>query len=102
MPRTDVVAISNQCEELTLDVLAARAGMHPALVQRYAEFGLVETIRREEVVWSFDASMIPRLRMINRLRKDLGINIQGVAVVLDLLDRLRALERENESLRLRL
>jgi DNA-binding transcriptional MerR regulator len=96
-----VVAIRNQREELPLDVLAARADLHPALVQRFVEFGLVQMIRRENVLL-FDATVIPRLRLINRLWKDLGLNLQGVAVVLDLLDRLRALQRENESLRLRL
>lgn len=102
MSRTDVVAITNQREELTLEVLAARAGMHPTLIQRFLEFGLLHTVHREHAVVAFDASAIPRLRTINRLRKELGINLQGVAVVLDLLDRLRALERENESLRRRL
>lgn len=102
MSRTDVVAITNQREELTLEVLAARAGMHPTLIQRFLEFGLLDTVHREHAVVAFDASAIPRLRTINRLRKELGINLQGVAVVLDLLDRLRALERENESLRRRL
>jgi hypothetical protein len=37
-----------------------------------------------------------------RLRNDLGINLQGVAVVLDLVERLRDLERENASMRAKL
>jgi hypothetical protein len=50
----------------------------------------------------FDASAVPRLRTIGRLRKGLGINVAGVAVILDLLDKLCALQRENEMQRSRL
>ena len=37
--------------------------------------------------------------MIERLRRDVGINLSGIAAILDLLDRLTALQRENERLR---
>ena len=102
MPRTDVVAVSNQEEVLTLDMLALRAGIHPAQVRQFVDFGLVQAIRRQDTVLVFEASMVPRLRAINRLRRDLGINLEGVAVVLDLLEKLRALQRENELLRWKL
>ena len=42
---------------------------------------------------------VPRLRMIMRLRRDTGVNLAGIGMILDLLDRLRALERENQWLR---
>jgi len=66
------------------------------------EFGLVQSVRQEDQVLFFDVGEIPRLRMINRLREVLGINLAGVEVVLNLLDKLRALQRENESLRCKL
>jgi DNA-binding transcriptional MerR regulator len=102
MPRTDVVAVSNQEEVFTLDMLALRAGIHPAQVRQFVDFGLVQTIGRQDTVLLFEASIVPRLRAINRLRRDLGINLEGVAVVLDLLEKLRALQRENELLRWKL
>ena len=39
--------------------------------------------------------------MIGRLRESLGINLAGIAVILDLRDRYCALQRENETLRSR-
>jgi len=39
--------------------------------------------------------------MIERLRRDIGINLSGIATILDLLDRLTALQRENAWLRSR-
>jgi DNA-binding transcriptional MerR regulator len=102
MQHNDVVVIPHRRDELTLDVLATRAGIHPLLAQRFVEFGLVPSVRQEDQVLFFDVAEIPRLRMINRLQKVLGINLPGVEVVLNLLDKLRALQRENESLRCRL
>ena len=42
---------------------------------------------------------VPRLQMIMRLRRDTGVNLAGIGMILDLLDPLRALERENQWLR---
>ena len=102
MQHNEVVVIPHRREELTLDVLATRAGIHPLLAQRFVEFGLVHSVRQEDQVLFFDVAEIPRLRMINRLREVLGISLPGVEVVLNLLDKFHALQRENELLRCRL
>jgi DNA-binding transcriptional MerR regulator len=100
--RNEVVVIPHRREEVTLDLMAMRAGIHPGLAQRFVDFGLVQSVRQQDQVLFFDVADIPRLRMINRLREGLGINLAGVEVVLNLLEKLRALQRENESLRCRL
>lgn len=84
---------------LTLEALADRAEMHPALVERLVECGLIEPSAREGSRLYFEPAVVPRLRLIGRLRNNLGINLAGIGVVLDLLDRLRALQRENERQR---
>ena len=81
-------------ERLTLEAAAARVGLHPVLVERFVEFGLVEPAERTGVEIRLDAASLPRLVAISRLRRDLGVNLHGVAVILDLVDRLAALERE--------
>lgn len=101
MPHEILVRVNCQ-EELTLDVLARHAGMHPAVVRRFVELGLVHCTRREGEALYFDVADIPRLRMISRLRQTLGINLAGVEVVLNLLDKIGALQRENDALRGRL
>jgi DNA-binding transcriptional MerR regulator len=83
-------------------MLAAHTGVHPAIVKQFVDLGLIEPIEWEGVKAVFDASAVPRLRMICRLRESLGINLAGIAVVLDLLDKFCALQRENETLRSRL
>ena len=100
--RYDLVLYRREPQQLTLETLSAHAGVHPALVEHFVELGLIEAIEWEGARLVFDASAVPRLRMIGRLRESLGINLAGVAVVLELLDKFCALQRENEVLRTRL
>jgi DNA-binding transcriptional MerR regulator len=82
-------------EECTMDWLARRAGMQPAMIERCVEYGLIEPSARKGKALLFDPAVLPRLRKIGRLRESLGINFAGIAVILDLLDRVRALQRES-------
>ena len=102
MQHGHLIVISHQREELTLDLLATRAGIHPSIVQRFVECGLLHSVRQQDHVLFFDVAEIPRLRMMNRLRDVLGVNLAGVEVVLNLLDKIRTLQQENQSLRCRL
>src|SRR4051812_15760801 len=99
--RYQIVFRGTDEQRLTLDDLALHTAMHPAMVERLVEFGLL-TPMRQEGADVFDASAVSRLRTIGRLRRTLGINLDGISVILDLLDKVRALQRENENLRNRL
>jgi DNA-binding transcriptional MerR regulator len=100
--RCDIVLCRRDSERLTLDRLAADAGMHPALVERFVACGLITPVAWQGGALLFEASTVLRLRTIARLRDNLGINVAGIAVIMDLLDRLRDLQRANELLRSRL
>jgi len=63
------------------------------------EFGLLEPDERAGARMLFNVACITRLRMIERLRHDIGVNLSGIAVILDMLDRLTTLQRENAWLR---
>ncbi len=84
---------------LTVGRLAAAAGLHPELVARFVEFGLLEPAERagEECVFGDEA--LERLCRIERLREHLGVNLAGIAVILELRERVRVLQREVERLR---
>jgi chaperone modulatory protein CbpM len=100
--RYEIVLCRCERQQLTLEAVASRAGMHPALVERFVEFGLIDPIEWEGSRLLFDPSAVSRLRMIGRLRESLGINLAGIEVILDLVDRVSALQRENRELRNRL
>lgn len=55
--------------------------------------GLIDS-RTEDPNLRFAPEVIPRIRKIKRLQRDLGINLEGVGLALDLLDRITRLENE--------
>jgi chaperone modulatory protein CbpM len=58
------------------------------------EMGVLEPIGDTPQTWTFVARDLQRVRTAQRLSQDLGINLPGIAVILDLLEeRNRALAR---------
>jgi DNA-binding transcriptional MerR regulator len=100
-PRLHITPGYLEAEQLTLEDLAACVEMPPARLEYFVEYGLLEPAASRGTQWLFDPASIARLRMIERLRRDLGANLAGIAVILDLLDRLTALQREVEQWRRR-
>ena len=43
--------------------------------------------------WRFHIGSVRRVRMVRRLQRDLGVNLPGAALALELLDRIAKLER---------
>jgi len=44
--------------------------------------------------WRFHISSVRRVRTVVRLQRDLGVNLPGAALALELLDRIAKLERQ--------
>ena len=91
-------------EPLTFDVVARTVGARRSLVVRLAQQGLIETVAGEA---DADEPRVPRrvviqLRRMQRLRRDLGVNFAGAAVILDLVGRLEQLNRELAAMKGRL
>lgn len=83
-------------EPLTFDALARTVGARRSLVVRLAQQGLIETVEAETETTE---PLVPRrvviqLRRMQRLRRDLGVNFAGAAVILDLVGRIEQLNRE--------
>jgi DNA-binding transcriptional MerR regulator len=89
-------------ELLTLEDLAYAAGLHPELVAMFVSYGLIEPEGEAGCGNLFAASSVRRLRSIVRLRDDLGVNLAGIAVILEMRDRIEALQRELRHLRMRI
>jgi MerR family transcriptional regulator, heat shock protein HspR len=87
---------------LTVEELADAAGLHPDLIHSFVDFDLLEPVRRDGRHLLFDMEAVLRVRAIQRLRRDLGVNLSGVAIILDLTKRLRLMQQELEWLRSRL
>ena len=80
---------------LSLEEVAARCGLHPLLVERFVAIGLITPLEGESNRFAPEVTL--RLQRALRLRDDLGLNYNGAALVLELLDRMEALERRLEQ-----
>ncbi len=100
--RYEIVLWREERDRLTLDGLAYACGLHPEVVERYVDLGLVEPCERAGDCALFVVSAVPRLRLAERLRRETGANLYGVAVIMHLLDRTEDLRRELELARGRL
>jgi chaperone modulatory protein CbpM len=61
-------------------------------VHELAELGLV-TPRERGGEWQLPAAALARLRTVSRLMRDLGVNASGAVLAVELLERIRELER---------
>ena len=82
--------------QLTIEDLARAADVHPAQIEAFVEYGLIERAGDQ-----FAAAAVERVRAIARLRHDLGVNLAGIAAILEMRDRMEALQRELDRLRRR-
>ena len=88
-------------EPLTCDVVAERIGARRSLVVRLARAGLIETLESESSEPLLPSHVVVQLRRMQRLRRDLGVNFSGAAVILDLVKRIELLNRELIEIRRR-
>jgi MerR family transcriptional regulator/heat shock protein HspR len=77
-----------------ISVAARLVDMHPQTLRMYERLGLVQPQRSEHNIRLYSERDIERLRKIKRLTQDLGVNLAGVEIILDLLDRIEQLQRE--------
>ncbi len=82
-----------------ISIAARLVGMHAQTLRQYERIGLVEPKRSRGNIRLYSQSDVARLRQVQRLISDLGVNLAGVEVVLRMNERMQAMEAEMEALR---
>jgi MerR family transcriptional regulator/heat shock protein HspR len=80
-----------------ISVAAKMVGLHPQTLRHYENLGLVVPKRTQGNIRLYAPADIDRLHQIGRLTRELGINLAGVQVILDLRERLEQLQLELET-----
>ncbi len=78
----------------TVTAAAELAGMHPQTLRQYDRLGLVQASRTKGRDRRYTGQDVRTLREIQRLSKEQGLNLAGIAMVLELRNRITVLERE--------
>ena len=91
------VVILDEAEEITLADLSRTCRVHAEWVMELVEEGVIEPHGPGRPQWRFAATTVVRVEKARRLQDDLGVNLPGVALALQLLDRIDALESRLRS-----
>jgi MerR family transcriptional regulator, heat shock protein HspR len=105
--RTRVTArLANDRGVFMISVAAELADMHPQTLRMYEARGLIEPKRSPKGTRLYSQEDVERLRRIQEMTSDLGLNLAGVERVLELEEqleratrRLEALERRSAEMR---
>jgi MerR family transcriptional regulator/heat shock protein HspR len=81
-------------ELISMEELLEITGITRGLLNYFLELGLIQPAESKMGILWFDIGAVPRIRMIQRLRSDIGINLPGISIILDLQDRIQQLQRE--------
>jgi len=82
-----------------ISVAARILSCHPQTLRQYEREGLVVPQRSANRQRLYSDADIARLRRIQRLTQELGVNLAGVEVILELLERIEKQQTEIEELR---
>ncbi|HQV39324.1 MAG: MerR family transcriptional regulator [Flavobacteriales bacterium] len=94
--------ITMENEELVpIEVFCSTCQVETTLIDTLEERGLVEvTVRQERRYIAF--AQLERVEKMVRLHEDLGINVEGIEAIENLLERMERLQAEMTRLRNRL
>jgi MerR family transcriptional regulator, heat shock protein HspR len=90
--------VTDQRPRYMISVAAELVGMHPQTLRIYESKGLVRPGRTPGGTRLYSERDLERLREIQRLTTELGLNLAGVRRVIALEDELEALRRQLDRL----
>lgn len=82
----------------TISVVAQLVELHPQTLRNYEDCGLVVPQRSPGNFRLYTERDVERLRKIVRLTNDLGVNLAGVEIILNLTERLESLQAELDNM----
>lgn len=79
----------------TISVAAELVNVHQQTLRHYERLGLVEPLRGKGEIRYYSPQDIERILQIRRLVEELGVNLAGVEVILNMRDQMERLQRES-------
>ena len=82
-----------------ISVVATMLDIHPQTLRQYEREGLVEPSRTQGRMRLYSQRDIDRMKLILRLTRQMGVNLAGVDIVLQLKEQIDQMQEEVELLR---
>ena len=84
LEESDLVTLADLCRSCTVETKT---------VTTLVAEGILDPMGGDVEHWRFTVGSLKRVKTVIHLQRDLGINLAGAALALDLLDRIAELER---------
>jgi hypothetical protein len=101
LEQTDATWLDDRLE-LSFSELARLSGLTEAELRELVGYGALAPTNPTEAEWTFSGEFVVAMRTAGRLRADLELEPQAIALALALIERVRELEAQLSDLRARL
>ncbi len=78
--------------------VAEKYNVHPQTLRLWEREGLLQPTRSRGNTRLYDENTCERLEIVIALTRDLGVNLAGVDIILNLKEQIRRLQEENEKM----
>ena len=92
-PSVMSVEVVDETVDFTTAELCRSCGVHAEIIVEMVEHGILEPRGTTHTRWSFRGNSLRRATTALRLQRDLGVNLAGAALALDLIDEIHTLRR---------
>jgi MerR family transcriptional regulator/heat shock protein HspR len=82
-----------------ISVVSKILNIHPQTLRQYEREGLIKPSRTEGKMRLYSQRDIDRLKLILSLVRDLGVNLAGVEIILQLKEEIERLQKEIDTLK---
>jgi MerR family transcriptional regulator, heat shock protein HspR len=80
----------------TISAVAEQYGIHPQTLRLYEREGLLKPSRSEGNTRLYTDEDLERLELVLALTRDLGVNLAGVEIILNMREKMNAMQHEFE------
>jgi MerR family transcriptional regulator, heat shock protein HspR len=88
--------VKKRVKTYTISAVAEMYEIHPQTLRLYEREGLLKPSRSEGNTRLYEDSDLERLEIILSLTRELGVNLAGVEIILNMREKMDAMQREFE------
>jgi MerR family transcriptional regulator/heat shock protein HspR len=88
---------NKKAKKYTISVVAEQYGVHPQTLRLYEREGLIKPSRSAKGTRYYTEEDIEQLELVLNLTRDLGVNLAGVEIILNMREKMNQMQREFEN-----
>src|SRR6266704_6330409 len=88
--------MKKRAKTFTISAVAEEFDVHPQTLRLYEREGLLKPSRSEGNTRLYTDTDLERLELVLALTRDLGVNLAGVEIILNMREKMDAMQREFE------